>query len=133
MKVDKRVIVSIIWVILGAVLIALAFAGIVDMFWNGMGSGLLVVGVIHLLRYYRLNKNEAYREKVEVEEKDERNLFIRNKAWAWSGYLFVLIAAVACIVLRIAGQEMLSMAAAFAVCLMIVLYWISYFTLRKKY
>lgn len=133
MKVDKRVIVSIVWVILGAVLIALAFAGIVDMFWNGMGSGLLVVGVIHLLRYYRLNKNEAYREKVEVEEKDERNLFIRNKAWAWSGYLFVLIAAVACIVLRIAGQEMLSMAAAFAVCLMIVLYWISYFTLRKKY
>lgn len=133
MKVDKRVIVSIIWVILGAVLIALAFAGIVDMFWNGMGSGLLVVGVIHLLRYYRLNKNEAYREKIEVEEKDERNLFLRNKAWAWSGYLFVLIAAVACIVLRIAGQEMLSMAAAFAVCLMIVLYWISYFTLRKKY
>lgn len=133
MKVDKRVIVSIIWVILGAVLIALAFAGIVDMFWNGMGSGLLVVGVIQLLRYHRLNKNETYREKVEVEEQDERNIFIRNKAWAWSGYMFVMIAAVACIVFKIAGQEVLSLASSFAVCLMIVLYWISFFILRKKY
>ena len=133
MKKDKRVIVSIFWIVLGGTLIALAFAGVVDMFWNGMGSGLLVVGVIHLLRQYRFNKNETYREKIEIEEKDERNHFLRNKAWAWSGYLYVLIAAVSCLVLRIVGQNLLSIAASGAVCLMIVLYWISYLILRKKY
>ena len=133
MKKDKRVIVSIFWIVLGGTLIALAFAGVVDMFWNGMGSGLLVVGVIHLLRQYRFNKNETYREKIEIEEKDERNHFLRNKACAWSGYLFVMLAAVSCIVLRIAGQELLSFAASGAVCLMLVLYWISYWVLRKKY
>ena len=133
MKKDKRVIVSIFWIVLGGTLIALAFAGVVDMFWNGMGSGLLVVGVIHLLRQYRFNKNETYREKIEIEEKDERNHFLRNKAWAWSGYLFVMLAAVSCIVLRIAGQELLSFAASGAVCFMLVLYWISYWVLRKKY
>ena len=37
------------------------------------------------------SKNEAYREKIEIEEKDERNHFIRNKAWAWAGYLYVMI------------------------------------------
>lgn len=133
MKKDKRMIFSIIWVILGGVLIALAFDGKVDMFWNGMGSGLLVVGALQLLRQYRFSKNEAYREKIEIEEKDERNQFIRNKTWAWTGYLFVLIAAVLCIIFKIVGQEVLSFAASGAVCLMLVLYWISYFILRKKY
>ena len=111
----------------------MAFAGKVDMFWNGMGSGLLVVGALQLLRQYRFSKNEAYREKIEIEEKDERNQFIRNKTWAWTGYLFVLIAAVLCIIFKIVGQEVLSFAASGAVCLMLVLYWISYFILRKKY
>ncbi len=133
MKKDKRMIFSIIWVILGGVLIALAFAGKVDVFWNGMGSGLLVVGVLQLLRQYRFSRNEIYREKIEIEEKDERNHFIRNKAWAWTGYLFVLIAAVSCIIFKIVGQDTLSFASSGAVCLMLVLYWISYLILRKKY
>lgn len=133
MKQDKRIFVSIMWVIIGVVLIGLSFAGIVDAFWNGMGSGLLVVGIIQLVRFYRLQKNEAYREKMEIEASDERNHFIRNKAWAWSGYLFILIAAVASIVFRIMGQELLSMAASGAVCLMLVLYWISYIVLKRKY
>ena len=133
MKKDKRMIVSIIWVILGATLIALAFAGKVDVFWNGMGSGLLIVGALNLLRQYRFSKNEAYREKIEIEEKDERNQFIRNKTWAWTGYLFVIISAILCIVFKLIGQEVLSFAASGAVCLILVLYWISYFILRKKY
>ena len=91
MKDSKRLVINIIWVMIGLVLVGLAFLGKVDSFWNGMGSGLLVIGVINILRVYRLNKNEAYREKVEIEISDERNKFIRNKAWAWSGYLFVLI------------------------------------------
>ena len=130
---DKRFVFSIIWIVVGAVLVALAFAGKVDSFYNGMGSALLVVGVLQLLRFYRFNKNAAYREKVEVAETDERNHFIRNKAWAWAGYAFILIAAVACIVLKIVGQELLSMAASGAVCLMLVLFWISYLVLKRKY
>ena len=133
MKKDMRIIFSVIWVVIGAVLIGMAAAGKVDSFWNGAGSGLLIVGALQLLRFHRFKKNDAYREKIEIEEKDERNQFIRNKAWAWSGYLFVLMTAVSSIILKIAGQDLLSMAASGAVCLMIVLYWISYKILQKKY
>ena len=133
MKQDKRIIVSIMWIIIGVVLIGLSFAGIVDEFWSGMGSGLLVVGIMQLVRFYRLKNNEAYREKMEIEASDERNHFIRNKAWAWSGYLFIMIAAVACIVFKIIGQDLLSMVASGSVCLMLVLYWISYIVLKRKY
>lgn len=133
MKVGKKVIVNILWIVIGTILIGLSFVGIVDAFWNGMGSGLLVVGVLHLVRFYRLDKNPAYREKKEIELNDERNRFICNKAWAWTGYLFVMLAAVCSIIFKITGQELLSFAASGSVCIMLVLYWISYLILKKKY
>ena len=107
--------------------------GIVDEFWNGMGVGLIVISILRLIQVLRYRKNEVYREKMEIETQDERNRFIRNKAWAWTGYMFVLIAAICTIVFRIIGQELLSFAASYAVCLMLILYWVSYLVLRKKY
>lgn len=129
----KTYLVSVIYIIIGAILLGLGLAGKVDEFWNGMGSALLVIGVIQLIRRYRLDKNEAYREKMEIENNDERNKFIRNKAWAWTGYLFVMITAVASIVFRIFEQNLLSIAAGGAVCLMILLFWGAYFFLKRKY
>ena len=70
---------------------------------------------------------------MEIEEKDERNHFIRNKAWAWAGYLFVMIMAVATIVFKIVGQETLMMAASSSVCLVLTLFWVSYLILKRKY
>ena len=129
----KSYLVSVIYIVVGAILLSLGFAEIVDEFWSGMGSALLTVGTIQLIRRYRFNKNEAYREKIEIETNDERNKFLRNKAWAWAGYLFVMIMAVACIVLRVVGQDVLSIAASGSVCLMLVLFWISYHILKRKY
>lgn len=129
----KAYVVSVFYIILGLILVGLGFAGKVDEFWNGMGSALLVMGVIQLIRRYRFNKNEVYREKIEIEINDERNRFIRNKAWAWAGYLFVMIMAVACIILRVMGEDTLSMAASGSVCLVLVLFWVSYYILRRKY
>ena len=129
----KNYLVAIIYVVIGIVLFGLSFAEVVDEFWSGMGSALFVIGAIRLVRSYRLEKNEKYREKIEIEESDERNHFIRNKAWAWAGYLFVMIMAVASIVLKVFGQDILSIAASGAVCLVLVLFWASYLILKRKY
>lgn len=129
----KGYFISFVYIIIGAILLGVSFAGIVDEFWNGMGFALLIIGIIQLLRRCRLEKSEAYREKMEVAIKDERNKFLRNKAWAWAGYLFVMIMAVSSIVLRILGQDILSMAASGTVCLMVVLYWACYYFLKRKY
>lgn len=133
MKKETQFLSGIIYAVIGATLITLSFAGMVDEFWNGMGFGLFAIGIIRLIRSYRLNKSEAYREKIEIELADERNHFIRNKAWAWAGYLFVLITGTAVIVLKIMGQNLLSYAASIAVCLILVLFWGSYHILRRKY
>lgn len=133
MKNNKRYLVYVFYIMIGAILLGLGFVGIVDEFWNGMGFAFIIVGAIQLLRMYRLYKNEAYREKIEIENNDERNHFLRNKAWAWAGYLFVMIMAVACIILRIMDQDVLSLAASGSVCLMLVLFWGSFYILKRKY
>ena len=130
---DKKNIYPITLLIAGLVLIGLGIAEIVDEFWSGMGSALTVVGALRLLRYHRLNKNEAYREKMEIAETDERNHFIRAKAWSWTGYLFIIISGLGVIIFKILGNDLLSQFSSYAVCLMLVLYWISYFVLKKKY
>ena len=123
----------VIYLVLGAVLWVLGPMGIVDEFWSGMGAGLLAVGIVRSVMLYRYRRSESYREKVETELGDERNRFLRNKAWAWAGYLFILISGCGVIVFKLMGQDVLSMAASWAVCLMVVLYYVSYLILRKKY
>ena len=130
---DKKNTYPIILLAAGLVLMGLGFAEVVDEFWSGMGSALLVIGIIRLLRFYRLKKNDGYREKMETAVTDERNQFIRAKAWSWAGYLFIMVSAVATIIFRILEQPLLSQFCSYAVCLMLVLYWVSYFVLKKKY
>lgn len=133
MKSDRRILAWIAYIVLGAALLALGAADIIDAFWSGMGSALIAVGLIRSIHFFRFRKDEAYREKCELEKTDERNRFLRNKAWAWTGYLFILVAAVASIALKLLGQDLLSVAAGSAVCVMVILYWISYLILRRKY
>ena len=133
MKNDRRMIAYIIYIIFGAVLMVLGVLEVVDSFWSGMGGALIAMGAVRVIQFLRYKKDESYRENMEIEMKDERNHFIRNKAWAWAGYLFVLITAISTIVLKLLGQDLLSIAAGFAVCILVLLYWVCYLVLKKKY
>ena len=133
MKNDRRMIAYIIYIIFGAVLVVLGVLEVVDSFWSGMGGALIAVGVVRMIHILRYHNDESYRENMEIEMKDERNHFIRNKAWAWAGYLFVLIAAICAIVFKLLGQDLLSITAGFAVSILVLLYWVCYLVLKKKY
>lgn len=133
MNFGKQLFAHILCAVVGSVLVCLGFAGILDAFWSGMGSALIAVSVLRFVRLYRYRKDDAYREKMDTEVSDERNSFLRNKAWAWAGYLFVLIAAVCTIVFKVMGRELLSTACSCGVCLIVLLYWIAFAILRKKY
>jgi uncharacterized membrane protein len=133
MKNNKRLIASIVWIVIGFILSICNWFDIVDSYWTGMGTALLVVGSINLFRQIRYNKDAAYREDVETKVQDERNRFIATKAWSWSGYIFVIIASIASIALRALGFRELSMFASACACLIILSYWISYMILQKKY
>ena len=130
---NKLLAASIVEIVLGAALLVSNVFGKVDDFWSGMGTALIVVGALQLFRRIKYRTNAAYRERVDTAARDERNRYLGMKAWAWSGYLYVMIAAVASIALRIAGQDLLSIAASGSICLILVLYWLSYVVLSRKY
>ena len=129
----EKLIASILEIIVGAALLICSIFGLVDEFWSGMGTSLLVIGVIFLIRNIKYKTNEEYREKMDIRSNDERNKYISLKAWAWAGYLFVLLGGVGTIVFKIIGREDLMMMSSSGVCLIMVFYWISYTFLKKKY
>ena len=130
---NHRVFLSIFWVILGAALVGCRAAGLVEEYWGSMGVAFVVIGVLQIARYIQYRRSADYRAKVDTANQDERNRFLANKAWAWAGYLYVMIAAVASIALKLLGHDLLCQAAAFSVCGIMVLYWVCYLVLQKKY
>ena len=133
MKNSKRIIASIVWIVIGIVLTICSFLNLVDSYWSGMGTALLIVGILQVIRFVRYHKDPSYKETVDTNAQDERNRFIAMKAWSWAGYLLVIIAAVASIALRALGYDDYSMIASLCVCIILVLYWVSYWILKKKY
>ena len=98
-----------------------------------MGAALLIVGILFMIRQIRYRTNDEYREKKDIEYNDERNKYIAQKSWAWAAYSYVLIAALSTIAFKLVGREDMMMLASGSVCLIMVLYWISYLFVRKKY
>ena len=133
MKIKIRLIWGVFWIVLGLTLTVLGIMGRIDSYWSGMGGGVLAVGVLQMVRYVKYMSNEEYREQTDVANKDERNRFISNKAWAWTGYLCVFICAAGSIVFKLIGREDLMMFASLSVCLILVVYWVCYLILGRKY
>ena len=133
MRIGRRFWANIVYVILGIILSGLSLVGTLDSFWGGMGSALIAIGIIRMVHTLCYAKDEAYREEKTIEATDERHQFLRNKAWAWAGYLFIIICALSTIGFKLLNQDLLCMASGGAVCLMLVLFWVSFFILKKKY
>lgn len=129
----KRMVLSILWIIVGAVILVFALFGKLDEFWSGFGGALVAVGVLQLIRHIRYRTNEEYKEKVDVEVNDERNKYLSSQAWAWTGYIFVLCAAVAAITFRVMDKDELCSLCAAAISLMCVIYFVAYMILKRKY
>ncbi len=130
---NRRMWVYVVYLVLGAVLFGCGVTGVVDEFWSGLGGGFIGVAVMQLIRWFRYHKNEEYREEVDTARGDERNKFLAMKAWSWAGYFYILIAAVGVLAFKLLGQDELMQLCAFSVCLIVLLYWLSWLYLRKKY
>ena len=131
---NRRLVLSIFWVVLGLVLVVLSIMEVLDSsVYAGMGGALTAVGALQVIRNLRYRGNEEYREKVDTEVNDERNRFLRMKSWSWAGYIVVLVEAIGVVVAMIMGKETVQMILCYSVCLILCAYWISYLVLSRKY
>ena len=131
---NKRLFLSVFWVVLGAVLVILSVTGVLDSArYAGMGGGFIIVGALQIARNLRYRRDPAYREKIDTEVSDERNRFLRMKSWSWAGYITVIAEGSAAVVAAVKGQETVQMVLSYSVCLLIGAYYISYLVLSRKY
>lgn len=131
--INKRFVLGIVYIILGILLSSLGFFSIVDEWWQSFGIAIFIVGIVDIIRYFKYRSNADYKEKVDLIRSDERNRFLAMKAWSWAGYLFVLIAGIGVIGFQIAGMKVWSIACSYCACLIMLLYWLSYAVLKRKY
>ena len=129
----KRIVIQILEILAGIILLGLGIAGKVDEFWSGMGGALIGVGVMRLVQMVRYQNNEEYRENMDTERNDERNKFLQMKSWQMAAAWFTMIAAIGTFVFKFAGKEELMMLCSGGICLMVILYWVCYLYLKKKY
>ena len=131
---NRKLILSIFWMILGAVLLGLSVTEVLDSsMYAGMGGALIAVGALQVARNLRYRKDPEYREKIDTEANDERNSFLRMKSWSWTGYIVVLAEGFGSVAAMVLGKRELQLTLAYSVWLILVVYWISFFIISKKY
>lgn len=96
------------------------------------GLCMAVVGINRIRHYFLITKNEETIQKREVAESDERNIYISSKARSIAFYIYVLAVSLAVIVFHILGRQEIAVFLSYTVCLLLVIYWITYFIVRKK-
>lgn len=131
---NKKLLLSIFWMILGAVLLGLSVTEVLDSsMYAGMGGALIAVRALQTSRNLRYRKDPEYREKIDTEANDERNSFLRMKSWSWTGYIVVLAEGFGSVAAMVLGKRELQLTLAYSVWLILVIYWVTYLVLSKKY
>lgn len=131
---NKRLALTVFWIVLGAVLVVLTVTEVLDSsIYSGMGGALMAVGTLQFIRAVKYRKDSEYKEKVDTELGDERNRFLRMKSWSWAGYFTILIEGIGAIIAMALGERTVQLVLSYSVCLVLVIYWVAYVILSKKY
>ena len=132
-KLTIRLYVAIGYIALGIILIATyALLKSDNDFLTSYGLALIVIGIVRIRQYFAITKNEETLRKQQIKESDERNIAIASKAKSISFYVCILLACVAIIVLEILGRPEISVILSASVCVMLVIYYVTYWIVRKN-
>ena len=128
----KKLIVNIVFAVLGVVIMILSLTGRAESdMLSGFGAGILAVGAVNVSRYIRYQKDPAFREKIDIAATDERYKYLSMKAWSLTGYILTLGSALLCLVCMLIGHEETARIFGQAVCAVLVVYCIVYLVLSK--
>lgn len=133
-KLKTRLIVSIIYILLGIALIVTAILTKSEKdFISYYGIALLVMGLARLKKHFVLTKDEKKLKQKEIAENDERNISLINKARSAAFIIYILICAVASLVFFALEMKLIGQVLFASLMLLVIIYWMSYFIVRKKY
>ncbi len=132
-KLKIRLSVAIGYIILGlATFVMFNIIKTENNFLSSFGFALLVIGIVRVRNYMMITKSEETITKQRIAETDERNIAIANKAKSVSFIVYIILASVSVIVFELLNKTQLVMLLSGTVCVLIFIYWISYWIISKK-
>lgn len=133
-KMKTRQQLAVSYIVLGVLMVAgAALLKTGNSFISSFGLVLAVMGLARLRQYRRIMKSDETLREQEIRETDERNVMLVNKARSLTFTLYVLFSGVAVIILSLLGRREFAQLISYSVCLLVVIYWVSYLILKKKY
>ena len=70
---NRRLLLSVFWTVLGAVLLTLSIMEKIDSgIFSGMGGALMAIGILQIIRNVKYRKNSDYKEKIDILEKSAK-------------------------------------------------------------
>lgn len=133
-KLKTRLYTAIIMIATGITFIVIsAFVSTENEFLSSFGFAWIVIGIVRIRNYFLITKNEETIRKQEIAETDERNIAIANKAKSVAFMVYIFAVCIAVIVLSILNiyRELEKMLCG-SVCLLVLIYWVSYHIISRK-
>ena len=133
-KLKTRFYVAVSYIVLGLLLIltdAVSNSG--NYYFCSFGLTLVIMGILRIFQYRRITRDDKTVRKQELKETDERTCMISERARSWAFSFSLLVCGIVVIVLSLMGYHDRAQPFAWYICGMVVLYWIFWFILGKKY
>ena len=132
-KLRIRLIIAVCYIVLGlALALTFTFAEPSNSFFSGFGFAFVGVGIARVMQYFKITKNEDTINKQRIAESDERNIAISTKAGHTAFWVSAFCMTLAIVLLEIFKYGEMATALGFVMCVMLVIYFISYFIIRKR-
>ena len=128
----KSIIYYIILLVIGLILFILGCFEIVDSFFSGLGGGLCAVSIMKLFRLYKYSKDKEYKEKIELETHDERNIQMAHKAGDMTMRFSVFALCISEIFFFIFKMQTVGYVIGVIICAMCILYYGLYLYYKFK-
>lgn len=133
-KMNLRLKIAVGYILAGLALVCTDLVSASEnYFYCSFGLALMLMGIVRIFHYRKITKNDRTMRKQELEEQDERIRMIAGQARSWAFSLSLTAAGIWVIVQNLTGHHEEALPYAWYVCGMVMLYWICFAVIRKKY
>lgn len=128
---------GILVTVIGVVMFVIGFLlgdAHMDDFYSGLGCGLFVCGAVRLLRVYRLSRDPEKAADYDAMLKDERTVYVANKARSMTFFICVYAQlAAGLLALLVFDQPLIGQALCLVTCAQCVIFSGTYWYYNRKY
>ena len=133
-KLKQRLYIGIICIALGVMMFVGVFASKTENdLISAFGFALAMVDVARIINYLKITKNEESIKKQKVNETDERNLSIIQKAKSATFSIYLLFSCTVVIITALFDIPDVAKCFGYSQFVLVTIYWICYWIYQKKH